>query len=343
MIPVSDDDDSPEGAVRPAEAPPKKSGTEASPAKDASVENKASATEGQSSESEKNAQDTSVVGEAKAAEPVAKPTEAVKQPATSPVETPAKKHPESPSLEAAPAAVTPPAATAAPLAAPVLSPEAQPAPVAASRVALMTVRPAEPPFVATPASTRQYPSQPWSFSHGGMTRLAELLHPKTSDAPSKTKTNGNGNGNGHSNGKSLANGDHGTSHPGEDEEPLSQSPSHEAMLWLASCLREYQQERDAPEGNRRVAIFAREEVPVAVPLIPASVLSEVASPPSLEKVMRDLVKARRLVSYPMLAMELEKRLSRPISMDETIAAAKASGEILVYGEGNSAGYLWQGR
>jgi hypothetical protein len=115
------------------------------------------------------------------------------------------------------------------------------------------------------------------------------------------------------------------------------------MVWLASCLREYQQERDAPEGNRRVAIFAREEAPVAVPLLPESVLSEVAGPPSLEKVMRDLVKARRLVSYPMLAMELEKRLSRPVSMDEAIAAAKASGEIHVYGEGNSAGYLWQGR
>ncbi|WP_206026460.1 hypothetical protein [Roseimicrobium sp. ORNL1] len=346
VIPVSDDDDSPEAAVRPAEAPPKKSRTEASPAKDASVEDKVSATESQSSESKNSAQDTSIVGEANAAEPVAKPTETVEQPATSKTEIPAKKQPEAPSLETAPAAVTSPAATAATIAAaPALSPEAQLAPVAAPRIAMMSARLAQPPFVATPASTRQHPSQPWAFADEGMTRLAELLRPKAPDTPAKLRTNGNGNGNGngHSNGKSHANGHHGVSHLEEDEGPLSQSPSHEAMVWLASCLREYQQERDAPEGDRRVAIFAREESPVAEPLIPASVLSEVASPPSLAKVMRDLVKARRLVSYPMLATELEKRLSRPVSMDETIAAAKASGEIHVYGEGNSAGYLWQGR
>lgn len=305
VVPISDND-SPEAAVRPVEDPPKKSLTEASPAKDASVENKTSATS-----SPESTQHTAIIGDAKAEPAVV--VEQAKTPETTP----------------APPAETPPAAKLDVVAsAPESTPIAKPVPAS----------PAEPPFLATPASVRQLPSQPWSFSNDAMTMLAELLHPKRTD-----NANGNGSphGHGHSNGKSHANGH--ADAPHDEEEPLSQSPSHEAMVWLARCLREYQQERDAPEGNRRVAIFAKEEAHVAEPLIPAAVMSEVASPPSLEKVMRDLVKARRLISYPMLAMELEKRLSRPVSMDEASAAAKASGDIHVYGEGNSAGYLWQGR
>jgi hypothetical protein len=319
VIPISDDD-SPEAAVRPAEIPQKKSLTEASPAKDASVENKTSATG-----SPENTQGTATtMGDAKA-----EPAVTVEQAKTPEPEQATPASAPAPAPAPAPVTVAPPAASASPEEAVAVP---MPAPVAKS----VPLSPAEPPFVAAPASTRQDPSQPWTFSNEAMTRLAELLHPKKSG-----EAKGKANGNGHSNGKAHANG-HGES-PHDEEEPLSQSPSHEAMVWLARCLREYHQERDAPEGNRRVAIFAKEEAHVAEPLIPAEVLSEAASPPSFEKVMRDLVKARRLISYPMLAMELEKRLSRSVSMEEANAAAKASGDIHVYGEGNSAGYLWQGR
>lgn len=320
VIPVSDDD-SPEAAIRPAEVPPKKSVTEASPAKDASVENKTSATG-----SPENSQANAAMGDAKA-EPVVS-VEQTKTPEPGQAGGASKSAP-------APVAATPSAAPAPPQAgAATVTPErmAKPAPVVV----------ADPPFVATPASVRQHPSQPWTFSNEAMTRLAELLHPKKGE-PSGDKANGHGraHGPGHTNGKTQAL-VQGNSHR-DEEEPLSQSPSHEAMVWLATCLREYHQERDAPEGNRRVAVFAKEEAPVAMPLIPAAVLSEVAGPASFEKVMRDLVKARRLISYPMLAMELEKRLSRSVSMEEANAAARASGDIHVYGEGDSAGYLWQGR
>ncbi|HSI62054.1 MAG TPA: hypothetical protein VLE43_03020 [Candidatus Saccharimonadia bacterium] len=284
VVPFDDaDDDSPEAAVRPVEDPQKKSLTEASPAKDASVEDKVSATN-----RPENTQGAGVIGAEKPAE----------------------------SAEQTPAPV-------------IVSPAAKPAVSSSSAPA---------PFVATPASIAQHASRPWSFSNEAMAQLAERLHPKNQST--NGKTNGNGNGNGHSNGKPNANG-HGEV-PSAEEPPLSQSPSHEAMVWLARCLREFHQARNEPESNQRVAMFAKEETHLHVPAIPSAALPEMTAPLSLETVMRDLVRSRRLISYSMLAGELEQRLSRSVTMDETNAAAKASGDIHVYGEGNSAGYLWQG-
>jgi hypothetical protein len=211
------------------------------------------------------------------------------------------------------------------------------APVIVTPVAKPAVSPpsAPEPFVATPASIIQHASRPWSFSNEAMAQLAERLHPKSQSTNGKI----NGNGNGRSHGNQHANGHVEVSSP---EEPLSQSPSHEAMVWLARCLREFHQARSEPEGSQRVAVFAKEEAHVPVPSISSAVLPEKAAPLSLETVMRDLVRSRRLISYSMLAGELEQRLSRAVTMDEANAAARASGDIHVYGEGDSAGYLWQG-
>jgi hypothetical protein len=193
------------------------------------------------------------------------------------------------------------------------------------------------PFVATPAAIAQHASRPWSFSNEAMTQLAEWLHPKSQHT--NGKPNGNGNGNGHSNGKHHAT-EHGEA-SAVGEPPLSQSPSHEAMVWLARCLREYHQVRNEPESDQRVAMFAKEEVQESMPAIPSAALPQKGASLTLEAVLREVVKSRRLISYSMLAGELEQRLSRTVTMDEANAAAKASGDIHVYGEGNSAGYLWQ--
>ncbi len=321
---VDDDDDSPEAAVRPAEESEKKSLTEAAPATPASVDKEESAPAANKAEAKPDAREEPVQAAPETPKTPATPPEAVSAPASAVAEA-------GTSGQVVPAAGAEPASTGAgtsqsavpePAPAPAVTPP-QEKPVAPSAPEPVAAVP--PPAVPVPVKT---PVEAWAFSNPAMTRLAELLHPRGSGA------NG-GNG---SPGSTPSAGDRADAPPGQAVPAASSS--HQGLTWLARCLEDFHHQRDVPD-NSRLAVFAKEAT-AAVQVVPAPIAPPPADPPSLEKVLRELVKSRRLISFSVLSVELEQRLGRPVSLEDASAAAKATGEIHVYGEGQSAGYLWQG-
>ena len=209
-------------------------------------------------------------------------------------------------------------------------PAVAPPPVAAVAVPSKNIGP-EPAAPATaPPEAESALESSWPFSHRGMSRLAALLRPDLLPQEESTDVSAT---NGHVNG-------HATEASGQETAavPDARNP---AFAWLARTLQEYQAEEYTSVTDRRVATFAREG-PVAPVPPPATVLLATKDMGSLQHEMKDIIRSRRLISYTALAAELQGKLARGVSLEEANAAASATRDIHVYGEGETAGYMWQG-